>query len=161
MSNPVEIWYPFYPSDYRRSTRFISDDADLLYRRMLDLYWESDGDLPANNLKSIAKHTGYQWRKFARCFEEISDKFPEVSGKLTNARMDIEIEKAKKNHEVAVKNGKKGGRPKQNLQVVSSLSQKKALNGDGDGPYQGSEDNHQESNKRKSTSSAEINPEDF
>ena len=136
MSNPIEKWYAFYPSDYKRSTKFFSDEADLLYRRMLDLYWETLGKLPANNDKVIAKELGYNARKFARVWSEVSPKFPVKNGKLTNPRMDHEIEKALKKHRSAVINGKKGGRPKKNPEVNSSLSQSKALNGGGGGPIQ-------------------------
>lgn len=38
--------YPFHAGDYLKDTAHLTDDEDLTYRRMIDLYYDRDGPLP-------------------------------------------------------------------------------------------------------------------
>jgi uncharacterized protein YdaU (DUF1376 family) len=86
---PSRPHYPWYPTDYEQATKGLSDDADLLYRRMLDLLWISGGRLEVTPdlARSYAKVTRYHLRKFRRCWSEVSPFFDNDGSYLTNKKM--------------------------------------------------------------------------
>ena len=85
-------WFPWYPADYKKDTLFLSDEADLLYRRLLEECWEQNGLLP-KQLENIAKTVRFQLRKFKRVWPEVSHFFYETDEGFRNKRLDIEIKK--------------------------------------------------------------------
>ena len=92
-------YYSFHIGDYRGATAHLSNDEDLCYRRLLDLYYDKDGDLP--DLKTIARRV--------RMPEEVVEAilgefFTGISGEWRHERADKEIGNFKKQTE----GGKKG-----------------------------------------------------
>lgn len=102
-------WYPFYPSDYERDTKFLSPMADLVYRRLLDLYWQNQGPIPLN-YTAIALAIRLDTRVVKRYLHgELSPYWVASDAHLINDRMDAEIKKSDAIHEVRAKAGKYGG----------------------------------------------------
>lgn len=102
-------YYQFNIKDYSFVTIRMSLMEDLAFRRMLDLYYESENPLPFE-LKRIAKLIGmidYQ--------EEIRDVlnefWQETEQGWVNSRANEEIVKYQEKADTARANGKKGGRP--------------------------------------------------
>ena len=50
-------YYSFHVGDYRGATAHLRDDEDLCYRRLLDLYYDKDGELP--DLKTISRRVRF------------------------------------------------------------------------------------------------------
>jgi len=102
-------YYQFNIKDYSFATIRMTLMEDLAFRRMLDLFYESEKPLPFE-LKRIAKLIGmvdYQ--------EEIRDVLNEfwleTECGWVNSRANDEIEKYQAKADTARANGRKGGRP--------------------------------------------------
>lgn len=79
-------WYPWSPEDYRRKTQGLSDDADLMYRRLLDLLWINGAFLPFNEAY-LCKLLGKRRHFFRRVFAEIEHYFIIKNGEFYNKRL--------------------------------------------------------------------------
>jgi hypothetical protein len=106
-------YFSFHIGDYRGATAHLSNDEDLCYRRLLDLYYDKDGDLP--DLKTIARRV--------RMPEEIvesvlSEFFTLQDGCWMHERADREIAAFTERVESARANGQRGGRPKKTGSVI-------------------------------------------
>ena len=102
------IWYKFHIGDYLTHTVHLSDAEDLAYRRLLDLYYMSEKEIPLNT-ELVARKI----RLDLDITETVLDEFFEKTETgYFNARCDAEI--AKYNSQVAINRelGKRGGRPK-------------------------------------------------
>lgn len=102
-------YYQFNIKDYSFATIRMTLMEDLAFRRMLDLFYESEKPLPFE-LKRIAKLIGMIDHQ-----EEIRDIlnefWQETENGWVNSRAEIEIEKYQAKADSARANGKKGGRP--------------------------------------------------
>lgn len=102
-------YYQFNIKDYSFATIRMSLMEDLAFRRMLDLFYESEKPLPFE-LKRIAKLIGMIDHQ-----EEIRDVLNEFWEEKefgwVNSRAEVEISKYQSKAESARVNGKKGGRP--------------------------------------------------
>ena len=102
------IWYKFHLGDYITHTLHLSDAEDLAYRRLLDLYYMSEKEIPLNT-EEVARKI----RLDLDITESVLDEFFEMTETgYRNNRCDAEI--AKYQHQVATNRslGKRGGRPK-------------------------------------------------
>lgn len=102
------IWYKFHIGDYLTHTVHLSDAEDLAYRRLLDLYYMSEQEIPLN-MDAVARKI----RLDLDITESVLGEFFEKTATgYFNSRCDAEI--AKYQSQVAVNRalGKKGGRPK-------------------------------------------------
>jgi len=106
----VEIWMPWYPSDYLRDTMTLSLEEDAVYRRAIDFLWQ--------NPEGIPTETGRLCRALRITSEEagrlgwvLGKYLIVVEGCYTSARVNREREKAQKNRESKKSNGSLGGRP--------------------------------------------------
>jgi len=106
-------YYSFHIGDYRSATAHLTNEEDLCYRRILDTYYDRNGNLPEIKLLS---------RKI-RCeegmIEAILGEFFTLSsdGSWVHDRAQREIDLYTSRVEVAHKNGKLGGRRKSGLSV--------------------------------------------
>jgi uncharacterized protein YdaU (DUF1376 family) len=92
-------YYSFHIGDYRGATAHLSNDEDLCYRRLLDLYYDKDGGMPAINV--IARRVRFS----VEIVESIlSEFFTETDLGWSHDRADREIRNFKKQTE----GGKKG-----------------------------------------------------
>ena len=101
-------YYQFHIGDYRAATSHLSNVEDLAYRRLLDMYYDSEAPIP----------TDIEWvsRRLRLGSEVVSnvlnDMFERTENGYVNKRADAEI---KAYHAFKLKqqtNGKRGGRPK-------------------------------------------------
>jgi uncharacterized protein YdaU (DUF1376 family) len=102
------IWYKFHLGDYITHTLHLSDAEDLAYRRLLDLYYMSEKEIPLNT-EEVARKI----RLDLDITESVLDEFFEKTETgYRNNRCDAEISKYQ--HQVATNRslGKRGGRPK-------------------------------------------------
>jgi len=103
-------YYQFNIKDYSFATIRMSLMEDLAFRRMLDLFYETEKPLPCE-LKRIAKLIGMNdYQEEIR--DVLNDFWTETENGWVNSRAEIEIEKYQLKAEVARVNGGKGGRPR-------------------------------------------------
>lgn len=101
-------YYKFNIGDYARSTRHLSNEEDLAYRRLLDMYYENEAPIPLET----------QWvaRRIRVASEVVDivlqDMFERTEDGWKHARCDAEISEYQRNAERNRENGKRGGRPK-------------------------------------------------
>lgn len=101
-------YYRFSIGDYARSTRHLSNDEDLAYRRLLDMYYENERPIPLET----------QWvaRRIRMDTEVVqivlNDMFKRSDDGFRHTRCDAEIAEYHKQAERNRANGKQGGRPK-------------------------------------------------
>jgi uncharacterized protein YdaU (DUF1376 family) len=102
------IWYKFHLGDYITHTTHLSDAEDLAYRRLLDLYYMSETEIPLNT-ELVARKI----RLDLDITESVLGEFFEKTEKgYFNHRCDAEIARYNKQVENNRSLGKRGGRPK-------------------------------------------------
>ena len=115
-------YYQFNIGDYAKHTRHLTNNEDLAYRRLLDLYYLNE-EAPTSDIKKLARLINMRG-----CEEEIQnvlDDFFELNGESwVNSRVDKELLSYSGKAERARENGKKGGRPPQR-QTASKKAEKK------------------------------------
>jgi len=139
-------WFPWYPSDYASDTKFLSDTADLMYRRLLDQYWMNSGPLPMN-YRLLGRAINMDQRVIKRYLTtELSDHFsclcgtcgytydelvplsppqvcPTCSARnviLFNKRIQAELEISKEKQQRAREAGKLGGLAKAKANAIAN-----------------------------------------
>ena len=101
-------YYKFNIGDYARSTRHLSNEEDLAYRRLLDMYYETEAPIPLET----------QWvaRRLRLGIDVVTtvleDMFKKSDDGWTHTRCDDDIAEYHRNAEKNRANGKRGGRPK-------------------------------------------------
>jgi uncharacterized protein YdaU (DUF1376 family) len=101
-------YYRFSIGDYARSTRHLSNDEDLTYRRLLDMYYENENPIPLET-QWVARRI----RMDSEVVEIVlNDMFKRSDDGFRHARCDAEIAEYHKQAERNRINGKQGGRPK-------------------------------------------------
>lgn len=108
------IWYKFHLGDYITHTTHLSDAEDLAYRRLLDLYYMSEKQIPINT-ESVSRKI----RLDLDITESVLGEFFEKTETgYFNHRCDAEIAK----YQAQVANnrqlGKRGGRPKKTESIT-------------------------------------------
>ena len=103
-------YYQFNIGDYAKSTKHLTLLEDLAYRRLLDIYYDTEKPLNSN-VKQLARIAG-----MSAYTEEVSnvlgDFFTETEEGFTQKKAACEIEAYKAKAGTARVNGKLGGRPK-------------------------------------------------
>lgn len=101
-------YFKFHIGDYNRSARHLSNEEDLAYRRLLDMYYDTEAPIPLET----------QWvARRIRVDTEIveivlKDMFERTEDGWRHARCDQEIDEYHRKAERNRENGKRGGRPK-------------------------------------------------
>lgn len=102
-------YYQFHIGDYRAATAHLSNEEDLAYRRLLDMYYDTERAIPADT----------QWvARRIRVAEDVVKSvlqdmfFVGEDGCWSHGRVDQEIARYKALEERNRANGSKGGRPK-------------------------------------------------
>jgi uncharacterized protein YdaU (DUF1376 family) len=102
------IWYKFHLGDYITHTTHLSDAEDLAYRRLLDLYYISEKQIPLNT-ESVSRKI----RIDLDITESVLGEFFErTETGYFNHRCDAEIAKYQAQCNTNREVGKRGGRPK-------------------------------------------------
>jgi uncharacterized protein YdaU (DUF1376 family) len=102
------FYYPHHIGDYRSATAHLSNEEDLAYRRLLDMYYDTEQPIPLDT-HWVARRI----RMGADVVESVlNDFFVTTDDGYRSGRCDKEIEAYKGRAEIARKNGQKGGRRK-------------------------------------------------
>lgn len=110
-------YYQFHIGDYRSSTAHLTNEEDLAYRRLLDMYYDLEGQIPLDT-----EWVSRRIRVDASIVRDVlNDMFERTEEGYRNERCDKEIAKYQALAERNRSNGSRGGRPKQN--PVGSESQ--------------------------------------
>ena len=115
-------YYSFHVSDYIHDTAHLSNDEDLAFRRLLDLYYTQEKPIP-NNTHEVARRI--RMGKKIEAVQTVLEEFFMYSQEHDfwfHKRCDETIAayqaKAERNRAV----GKLGGRPKSNLEETQTVS---------------------------------------
>ena len=92
-------YFPFHIGDYAVHTRHLSLMEDLAYRRLLDLYYTREGDIPALPAE-VARLLGMREHEI-EVASVLAEFFNPVEGKWTSKRADEEICKMRAKQENA------------------------------------------------------------
>jgi uncharacterized protein YdaU (DUF1376 family) len=104
--------YPWHLGDYLKDCAHLTDEEDLAYRRLMDLYYTQEGPIP-NKTQWVAKRIRMVGRETA--VASVLREFFQLNGVGTagywhQKRCDAEIAKYQKRVVANQENGKKGGR---------------------------------------------------
>ena len=118
MSSDRRPWYPWYPRDFNQDEKVkcLSDDAELLYRRALDVMWQATAlQLPSNCLKlALALARGWTTERFEKAWSEVQTpgyelfKTTENGDFIYSERLSREADKIKRLSEIRSIQGSKG-----------------------------------------------------
>lgn len=101
-------YYKFNIGDYARSTRHLSNEEDLAYRRLIDMYYENEAPIPLET-QWVARRI----RVAAEVVEIVlQDMFERTEEGWKHARCEADIADYHKSAQRNRENGKRGGRPK-------------------------------------------------
>jgi len=105
------FYYPFHISDYRSATAHLTNGEDLAYRRLLDLYYDTEGTIPADaaKLARLVRSAQVDVETVLGEFFRLED------GRYHHGRCDRELAEMFHRAEVARANGGKGGRPRKEI----------------------------------------------
>lgn len=109
--------YPFHVGDYIRATAHLDLIEDCVYRRLIDLYMETEKPIPNETQQVIRR---LRLGSSGLILESILQEFftLEADNCWHNSRCDGEIREFNRLAEISRINGKLGGRPKKTQQVV-------------------------------------------
>jgi len=110
------IWYKFHLGDYITHTTHLSDAEDLAYRRLLDLYYMSEKQIPLNT-ESVSRKIRIDLDITESVLGEFFEK---TENGYFNYRCDAEIAKYQAQVANNQRLGKLGGRPKKTESVTES-----------------------------------------
>jgi uncharacterized protein YdaU (DUF1376 family) len=103
-------YYQFNIGDYAKSTKHLTLLEDLAYRRLLDIYYDTEKPLNSN-VKQLARIAGMSAHT-DEITNVLTDFFTETEEGFTQKKAACEIEAYQAKAVVARVNGKLGGRPK-------------------------------------------------
>lgn len=109
--------YPFHVGDYIRATAHLDIVEDCIYRRLIDLYMETELPIPNETQQVIRR---LRLGSSGLILETILKEFftLEADNCWHNSRCDREILEYKRLADVSRINGKLGGRPKKTQRVI-------------------------------------------
>ena len=108
-------YYQFNIGDYVKSTRHLSPIEDLIYRRLLDLCYDTEKPLPEDPAK-IARLIGLS-ENLTETQAILEDYFIKTQKGYIQKRVQKELKKYSAKASAARENGKLGGRPKKTQSV--------------------------------------------
>ena len=110
------IWYKFHIGDYLTHTVHLSDAEDLAYRRLLDLYYMSEKEIPLDT-ESVARKIRLDLDITESVLGEFFEK---TSTGYFNNRCHVEVAKYQHQVENNRQLGKRGGRPKKTESITET-----------------------------------------
>jgi uncharacterized protein YdaU (DUF1376 family) len=103
-------YYSFNIGDYTSHTAHLSPVEDIAYRRLLDLYYQTESPI-SKDIASVCRQI--RMREYSADVQQIlSEFFTECESGWVSARCHREIDEYKSKADKARSNGKLGGRPK-------------------------------------------------
>ena len=117
-------FYKFHMGDYKSATAHLTNEEDLAYRRLLDMYYDTE--------KPIPLETDWVARRLRVGSEVVAtvlqDMFLETENGWVHERCEEEIKEYHRMADRARANGKAGGRPKNPVGSQSEPSRKLTTN---------------------------------
>jgi uncharacterized protein YdaU (DUF1376 family) len=101
--------YPWHVGDYLKDCAHLTNDEDLAYRRLMDLYYTQEGPIP-DKTQWVAKRIRMVGNEVAIA-TVLKEFFERKDGAWWQKRCDVEIAKYQKKAATSRENGKGGGRP--------------------------------------------------
>lgn len=101
-------YYSWHIGDYASATAHLSNEEDLCYRRLLDLYYDTEQPIPAAT-RQVSRKVRCRVDTVERVLQEF---FVSTDSGYRHVRADEELDKMKKRSEVSRANGVRGGRPR-------------------------------------------------
>lgn len=95
-------WFPFYPGDYLRDTQLLTAEEHGCYLLMIMTYYSTGEALPADRFK-LSKIFKLSPQKTTKILSTLSKFFDEKDGKYFHHKVEKEIEKAHRDHELKSK----------------------------------------------------------
>lgn len=109
-------YYPHHIGDYRSGTMHLSNEEDLAYRRLLEMYYDTEQPIPLET-QWVARRLRVDTEALNSVLKDFFQSTPDG---WRNAKCDLVI---REYHEMADKNrrnGMKGGRPRINKQAAEN-----------------------------------------
>ena len=120
-------YYQFNIGDYAKSTKYLDPMEDLIYRRLLDICYDTEKPLP-DSIDKITKLIGLK-NNTVETQAILDEYFKLTKNGYIQKRVNKELSKYRAKADSARVNGKKGGRPKKTQSVNlanPTLTQSKA-----------------------------------
>jgi uncharacterized protein YdaU (DUF1376 family) len=124
-------YYQFNIGDYAKSTKHLTLLEDLAYRRLLDIYYDTEKPLNSN-VKQLARIAGMSAHT-DEITNVLADFFTETENGFTQKKAACEIEAYQAKAGTARVNGKLGGRPKKTQPEPKETQSVNSANPDGTG----------------------------
>lgn len=102
-------WYPHYPGDYLRDTRFLTLEEHGAYRLLMDFYYSTGKPIPSD-IERIRRILGVSKQKTRKIMKVLVDFFEEKDGLLYHKKIELELDKALKIQERRQASGRAGGK---------------------------------------------------
>ena len=110
-------YYQFHIGDYRAATAHLSNEEDLAYRRLLDMYYDSEQKIPLDT-QWVSRRLRI---KPSVILVVLEDFFTKTDDGWMHDKCDVVIEHYHKNALKNKENGKLGGRPKKTHSVPNGM----------------------------------------
>ena len=116
------------PADWLRDTAGLKADVKGVYIDILSLIYSDGRAIDKDDIRLFSM-IGNNKTVIKRCIDELITRnfIVETDGKLTNFRAESELKVVEKRIETSVENGKKGGRPSNEVKQKQSLKKPDAL----------------------------------
>jgi uncharacterized protein YdaU (DUF1376 family) len=101
-------YYQFHINDYRGATSHLSNEEDLAYRRLIEMYYDTEAPIPLD-LAFVSRRIRIDQQTIQVVLQ---DFFEETESGWVNNRAEREIKHYHAFIDKQVLNGKRGGRPK-------------------------------------------------
>jgi uncharacterized protein YdaU (DUF1376 family) len=108
--NSVDIWMPWYPSDYLKKTITLTLEEDAIYRRSIDFLWQNPQGIPKET-RRLCLALRIDSSNIQMAISILDQYLTLENGFYFSQRVTEEREKAIHNRETQRLNGSKGGRP--------------------------------------------------
>lgn len=109
-------YYPHHIGDYRAATLHLTNEEDLAYRRLLEMYYDTETNIPLDT-----QWVSRRLRVGLSCIETVlKDFFQQRESGWFHARCEYEIAEYNRKAEIARANGKKGGRRKLSVRAAKN-----------------------------------------
>lgn len=110
-------YYSFHINDYRAATAHLSNEEDLAYRRLIDMYYDTENKIPLDT-----HWVSRRIRVGIKVVEAVLiDMFIRTEDGWMLPRCQEEIEHYHQNAQKNRENGRRGGRPKKTQSVPSGI----------------------------------------
>ena len=102
------LWYPHNITDYRSATAHLTNEEDLAYRRLLEMYYDTEAPIPLDT-QWVSRRLRVGTDSLSNV---LSDFFVRTDDGFHHARCDAELAEFARRADIARANGAKGGRRK-------------------------------------------------